>query len=382
VTALYASVGEVLTRYELDVDGAALARRESVALPQNVQYAWPHPSRRFFYVASSNRSGASPGNSHWLSAFRVDPASGALAPHGEALALAHRPVHMSLDVTGAHALVAYNLPAGISVHRIGDDGRIGAPVSPAGALDTGIFAHQVRAVPSNRQVILVTRGNDAAGGKPEDPGALKVYGYQEGVLSGQASVAPGKGYGFGPRHLDFHPTRPWAYVAIERQNQLQTFRLESGGLAAAPAYTKDTLADRGKLRPRQLVGAIHVHPNGKFVYVSNRSDNTVDHEGTKVFGGGENSIAVFAIDGESGEPTLIQHADPQSYHVRTFALDPSGKVLVAASISPMDVREAGRIVHVPAALSVFRVGADGRLAFVRKYDVETNGRMQWWAGIA
>ena len=43
------------------------------------------------------------------------------------------------------------------------------------------------------------------GGKPEEPGALKVFDYADGVLSNEVSVAPNGGYGFGPRHLDFHP---------------------------------------------------------------------------------------------------------------------------------------------------------------------------------
>jgi 6-phosphogluconolactonase len=67
--------------------------------------------------------------------------------------------------------------------------------------------------------------------------------------------------------------------------------------------------------------------------------------------------------------------------VRTFALDPSGKILVAASISPMQVREGPRVTNIPAALSVFRVGADGKLDFVRKYDIETGEKTQWWMGI-
>jgi hypothetical protein len=67
--------------------------------------------------------------------------------------------------------------------------------------------------------------------------------------------------------------------------------------------------------------------------------------------------------------------------VRTFTLDPGGRILVAANISPMQVREGTRVVNVPAALSVFRIGADGKLDFVRKYDVETNGKTQWWAGM-
>ena len=82
--ALYSCVGPVLTHYDVDVEAAALTKRASVTLPANVQYAWPHASRRYLYVASSSSApGTGPaGTEHHVSAFRIDPASGALAPHG------------------------------------------------------------------------------------------------------------------------------------------------------------------------------------------------------------------------------------------------------------------------------------------------------------
>ncbi len=147
------------------------------------------------------------------------------------------------------------------------------------------------------------------------------------------------------------------------------------------AFVREMLADRANLKPRQHGGTVHVHPNGRVVYLANRADWQVDYQGKKVFGGGENSIAVYSIDPATGEPTLIQHADTHSYHVRTFALDPTGKLMVAASIQPLAVREGTEVKTVPAALSVFRVGADGKLDFVRKYDVATNGKIHYWMGI-
>jgi 6-phosphogluconolactonase len=53
--ALYSAVGRDVTRYEVDVDAATLTRRETIRTLANVQYAWPHPSRRYLYVATSNR---------------------------------------------------------------------------------------------------------------------------------------------------------------------------------------------------------------------------------------------------------------------------------------------------------------------------------------
>lgn len=381
LTALYRSVGEELHHFDVDVEAAALTRRGTVRVPAGVQYVWPHPSRQYLYVASSDRGPGTTGDAHHLTAFRVDTATGALQPHGEPEPLPSRPIHMSLDRTGDFALTAYNLPSGVTVHRINRDGTIGPLVKPAAPLDTGIYGHQILATPDNRAVILVTRGNDAAGGTPEDPGALKVFRFADGVLSNLASVAPGDGYGFGPRHLDFHPTQPWVYVARERENKLDVYRLDGERLSAAPLFVKDTLGEPRNPRGRQAAGAVHVHPGGRFVYVANRASATVPFEGQAVFQGGENTIAVYAIDHGSGEPTMIQSSESRGYHVRTFALDASGRVMVAATIAPMNVRDGSSIVSVPACLSVFRVGSDGTLDFVRTYDVETGGKFQWWMGM-
>jgi 6-phosphogluconolactonase len=380
----YASVGSALTLYHVDVDNAALTRQSTVQLPANVQYAWPHPSAPFLYVASSDGGPGSAGikgDRHYLTALSIDPATGALAVHGPAAALPSRPIHMSLDRTGAHALTAYNNPSGVTVHRINADGTVGAEVKQQAALDGGVYGHQVLVAPANNAAILVTRGNDAAKGKPEDPGALKVYTFTDGKLANRASVAPDGGYGFGPRHLDFHPRLPLVYVSLERQNKLCVYRLAGDTLEPDAIFMKDTLAAPGKQITRQAASTVHVHPSGRFVYVGNRSSDTVEFAGRKVFLGGENSIAAFAVDQVTGEPTLIQSADVHGIHPRTFSLDPSGCMLVSAQIRPTLVRDGGGVRSVPANLTTFRVGADGKLTFVNAYDVDTGGAIQFWSGM-
>lgn len=379
----YASVGPALTLYHLDVDKAALARQGTVQLPANVQYAWPHPSAHFLYVASSSGGPGSAGvkgNEHYLSALRVD-ANGALQVYGRSAALRSRPIHMTLDRAGAYALVAYNNPSGVTVHRIEADGTVGEEVKQNASLDGGIYGHQIRVTPANNATVLVTRGNAAAAGKPEDPGALKVYGFKDGQLTNRASIAPNGGYGFGPRHLDFHPTLPLAYVSLETQNKLTVYRIRDDALEPEAISTKDILAEPGQAITRQAASTVHVHPNGRFVYVGNRASDTVEFEGKQVFPGGENSIAVFAIDPATGEPALIQSADVHGIHPRTFSLDPSSRMLVSAQIRPTLVREGAGVRSVPANLTTFRVGADGKLTFVNAYEVDTDGAMQFWSGM-
>jgi 6-phosphogluconolactonase len=371
----YASVGSALARYDLDVDGALLTAHETVTLPANVQYAWPHPSRRFLYVVSSSGGPGLAGDQHYASALAIDAATGALRPHGEPAALPSRPIHASVDRSGRFLLTAYNTPSNLTVHRIEADGRIGAPVAQPGDLDTGIYAHQILAAPGNRTVILVTRGNNAGDGRPEDPGAIKTFRFEDGVLTNLASIAPGNGLGFGPRHLDFHPEKPWAFVSVERQNKLFVYALDDeSGLARAPLFVKETLADPKTAVP-QGTGPIHVHPNGKFVYLTNRTFPASGPGARKLAPGGENSVAVFAIDQTTGEPTLVQNLDGRGIQLRTFGIDPSGRVLVVASI----LSAADGLL--PAGITVMRVGADGRLTFVRKYDVDVGNAQQFWSGM-
>lgn len=383
-TVLYASVGPELTLYDIDVEGATLIKRGSVRVPANIQYVWPHASRQYLYVTSSDSAsgiGGVVGKNHHASAFRIDPATGALTPHGSPVLLPSRPIHNATDRKSEYLLTAYNNPSAVTVHRINRDGTIGAEVKQPAPIDAGIFAHQVMVTPDNRLVIIVTRGNDAAKGKPEDPGALKIYQLKDGILSNGATVAPNRGLGFGVRHLDFHPSRPWVYVSNERENKMELFRLEADKLSPAPLFVKELLAEPKNVRPRQLGGAVHVHPNGRYVYGINRCDNQVSFEGRQVYGGGENSLVVFAIDQATGEPTAIQRIDTQGYHPRTFHIDPSGRMLVAAHIISMPVREGANVVTVPANMSVFRVGDDGKLTYQRKYDVDVGKVFQWWMGM-
>src|SRR5260370_2400419 len=115
--------------------------------------------------------------------------------------------------------MAYKEPSNVTVHRIKSDGTIGDLVSQPAKLDAGIYGHQIRTTPGNQTAIFVTRGNNADGAKPEDPGALKLYGFKSGMLTNIASIAPGSGPGtclcFVPRHLDFHPVQPSVYVSID-----------------------------------------------------------------------------------------------------------------------------------------------------------------------
>lgn len=362
--ALYASVGEELITFSVDPERATLTRQSSMKLPGFVQEAWASPTSPFLYVAWSNGgtsytgSGVTPvGDKHGVTALRVD-GSGALHAEGAAGALRSRPIHITGDLPGRHLLVAFNDPSGISVHNINSDGTVGSEVPEPGGLDVGIYAHQVRVLPGNRGVILVTRGNQPTSTTREDPGAVKVFGYDNGKLSNGISIAPSKGLGFRSRHLDFHPTGPWVFLTLESQNQLEVFRRTGDTLNPEPLFSKSTLANGGGLTPGQTTSTVHVHPNGQFVYVANRGATPAN----------SNEIAVFRINQQTGEPSLIQNIDTHGFTPRTFSLDPSGRILVVGN-------------QTSASLSVFRIRTDGMLDYVNRYDVAVGRKPLWWTGL-
>jgi 6-phosphogluconolactonase len=381
--ALYANVGANLTHYDVDVDGAELIKRETVTLPAGVQYAWPHASKRYLYVASSSSapSYGPQGTDHHVTAFAIDPASGALTQHGAPIRLPTRPIHISTDIPSEYMLVAFNNPSAVRVYRINKDFTPGEEVQQPGPIDAGIFAHQVRTTPDNRLAILVTRGNEGTPTKAEDPGALKVFDYKNGLLTNEVSIAPNGGKEFGPRHLDFHPSKPWMYVSVETQNKMYTYLMEEGRINPEIAFRAETLAEPKNIRARQAAGTVHVHPNGRFLYGANRAEATAEFQGKQVFKGGENSIVAYAINQSTGEPTLIQHIETQKIHPRTFHIDPSGRLLVAEHNAPLAVRDGDTITTVPAGLSVFRIGDDGKLTFARKYDVDVGDKTMFWMGM-
>ena len=372
--AVYASVGEELIQLTADVPHATLRRQSSLMLPGFVQEAWASPSTPFLYVAwsnggaSYNGTGMTPiGDMHGITAFRVD-STGGLHAQGAPASLRSRPIYITGDRSSRYLLVAYNDPSGISVHAINADGTIGAEVPQPGSLDVGIYGHAVRVLPANDAVVLVTRGNEPTSSTREDPGALKVFRFRDGKLANVASIAPAGGMGFRSRHLDVHPTRPWAFLTLEAQNRLEVFGIANGTLTTAPLFSKATLGDGTGVKAGQTASGIHVHPNGQYVYVANRGAAGVE---------GANNIAVFRIDQQTGEPTLIQNIDTHGSTPRTFFVDPSGRMLVVGNQTSTAVA-AGM---VPANLAVFRIGTDGRLDFVQTYDVAVGRKPLWWTGL-
>ncbi len=176
-TVYYASVGPALTLYDVDVDNAALTRRTTVTLPANIQYAWPHPSRRFSLCGvEQRRPGHRRRQAFCQRAYRSIRRPARCGSHGDPAALPSRPIHTTRR---CQRRVFAASPTTI---RATSPFIASAPTARSARRDRA--AEQARTPASTRirsasrpataPSMLVTRGNNAGDGKPEDPGAIKT----------------------------------------------------------------------------------------------------------------------------------------------------------------------------------------------------------------
>ena len=353
-TYVAAAIGSSLRVFVFDPRTGALEQRRASDVRTDIHYAAMHPGRKYLYVAVSDRAQV-----NLVYVFGVDATTGALTQLGEPFSLPAtlgRAVHITVDPAGRYLLTANNLTESVGVLRLSPDGGIGEVVAQPELPKLGFLVHQIRVDPTNRWVFVPVRGND---GVPERIGRLHVFSFVDGVLTAHRTIDYEAG--IGPRHLDFHPTRPWLYVLTERGNQLITYKHDAGALTEL--FRTTTLRDRSFTFPAQRAGAIHVHPNGRWVYVTNRNVEA-----------GENTIAFFEIDAQTGEPARIRHVDSHGFEPRTFTLDPTANVLIVANMMNVDA--------VPPNLSIFRLANDGTLTFVRSYEPPGGGPIPWVGHLA
>jgi 6-phosphogluconolactonase len=251
-----------------------------------------------------------------ISSFRIDRASGRLAPQGT-IAAEHAPTFLAPDRTGRFLLSAYYQGGGAAVHPLAEDGAVGAP--PVDRLATAIGAHAIQTDPSNRFAFVphIARLNDnVLEPQRENPGPNMILQFRFDSHTGRLTpnspprVQPAER--LGPRHYCFHPTLDLAYFSNEQGCSVTGYRLDPATGTLSAAQTISTLPDG--YAERNTCSQIHLTPSGQFLYVANR---------------GHNSIAGFAVDSATGRLTSIGHA-PTEAVPSAFGLDPAGRFVVAA----------------------------------------------------
>jgi 6-phosphogluconolactonase len=298
--------------YSFDPKNGRLALLDRAADTADVSFLAFAPGGRFLY-ATSEIPGANHRSAGAVSAFAVQPKTVKLLFLNQVSSHDDNPTHITLDRSGKYALVSNYTPGSVAVFPMLDDGRLveasafaqhkGSSVNPT--RQEGPHAHATVLSPDNRFAIVADLGLDQ----------LLVYRFdaQKGRLGTDPRIvktAPGAG----PRHLVFHPNGKFLYVINELQSTVVVYSYD------APMGTFRELQTISTL-PKEFAGnntaaEIDIHPSGKFLYASNRGDD---------------SIAVFRVDPKRGTLTMVEIDATHGKTPSNFAFDPTGSWLLVAN---------------------------------------------------
>jgi 6-phosphogluconolactonase len=289
--------GAPVTVLRMDPDSGALTPVGSVDAGKNPTFLAFNPARFVLHAVNEAYDG-----SDAVATLRVAPEDGGLTPLGAVDSAGVGPAHVSVDATGAWALAANYGGGTIAVFPVLGDGSLGAA---AAVRDLGADAnpHQLIVDPSNTRVLAVNRGRDDVLVYPFDAGT--------GALGEPVTVA--RPPGSGPRHLAFHPDGAHAYLLAQDADAVTAF-------AWSPDAGLQALQTLSSLPPgfagENDAAEIEVHPDGRFVYASNR---------------GHDSVAVFTVDAGSGTLASAGHVPSGGATPWCFDVDPGGRFLLVAN---------------------------------------------------
>ena len=308
-TTKTASKGIYSFRY--DANSGKLTPSGVAAETQDPSWVAIHPTGKFLY--SVNESG----KNSMVSAFSLDAHSGKLTLLNQVPALGEDPCYLSFDRTGKYVLVANYTSGNVVVFPIGADGKLRAATAnvrdqgmlgPNKERQEGPHAHWIETSAGNRYAYVSDLGLDkiliykfdSARGKLVSPDAKQPDAFS-------APLPPGAG----PRHVAFSREGEFMYVLGEVQSSVTVFAND----AREKYRAIQTISALPKgFSGRNDAAEIVMHPNGKFLYTSNR---------------GHESIALFHIDPATGKLTAAGDFSIEGKEPRHFAVDPSGNFLLA-----------------------------------------------------
>jgi 6-phosphogluconolactonase len=304
---------ESIFAFRLNEDTGELTPALAVKGGENPSFLAVSPDRKHLYAVNETteyegqKSGA-------VSAFAIDQQTGNLTFLNKQPSLGGAPCYISLDQKNNLALVANYVGGNVTAYPLQADGRLGASSDmdqhqgkgPKKQQD-GPHAHCIIPDPAHRFALAVDLGIDQIIGYSIEKGTGQLTRQEEPAFTAKA--------GAGPRHLTFHPAKKqFAYVINELNATLTALSYNAATGRFTEVETVSTLP--ADYKGENSCADLHVSPDGKFLYGSNR---------------GHNSIVVFAIDQNTNQLTLVQHQPVQGNWPRNFGFSPSGRTLLVAN---------------------------------------------------
>ncbi len=264
---------------------------------------------KYLYAVNEN-GGKKPGG---VSAFVFDNKTGALKLLNQQTTSGDHPCYIATDKAGRWVFTGNYTGGNLSAFPLMPDGSLGKLAQLINHKGKGAtprqdkpHVHSTIFTPDQKHLLVPDLGLDK----------IMIYEFNPGS---KQPLKPAKipsfrvADGHGPRHLSFHPTNPFVYVIEELSGTVTAFKYKGIHFTAIQTISS---------HPENYNGAIgsadiHISPDGKFLYATNRGD--------------ANSIAVFAIDQSSGKLTLKDVVSTLGKHPRNFTIEPTGKFVLVAN---------------------------------------------------
>ncbi|MBV8083891.1 MAG: lactonase family protein, partial [Chloroflexi bacterium] len=305
---------EGISVFHLDEESGALRHIQGVRGLRNPTYLALHPTLPILYAAERETTAWGPVETiaGAISSFAVS-SEGTLSPLGREPAPAGG-TYISFHPSGSHLFSAMPGAEGVCAFPVRPDGALQPPSALVQHKGRGVntitlerpFPHSIRPDIPGRRVFSCDMGLDR----------LMVYDFD--ASTGRLEPAPHPyaqlSSGAGPRHLWVHPSNRFVYTVNEISATVSAFAYDPETSALRIVETLRTCPDdfTGHNSGAQIV----VHPNGRFMYSSNR---------------GHNSIAIYSLDEDTGRPRLLGLEPTQGDTPRNFNIDASGRFLVVAN---------------------------------------------------
>lgn len=316
----------------------------------NPSYLAVSPDRKYVYAVSEMNNG---GNGGIVFSYTFDASTGIMQPINNQPSGGDDPCYVAVDITGQW-VVAGNYSSGSLKVMKSDNGSLQESdrvfthegSGPNSERQEKAHVHSTFFSPNQRFVYVPDLGIDK----------IVTYGFdaKTGAMKrvSDVSVEPGGG----PRHIEFHPNGRYAYVMEELKGRVSVFRAEAGSGKLTKIQSALSTADGF----RGFAGSadIHISKDGRFLYASNRGD--------------ANDIAIFAVNSQTGMIKRIANQPVLGIAPRNFAIDPTGRYLLAANMNSDQIvvfardektgklTDTGKRINVPTPVCLKFVAKNGK----------------------
>ena len=352
-------------RSRLEVATGKLSPAELAIEAKDPAFLAVHPKGDSLYaIDESSDPNRTPATG--LTAYALDKKTGVLRLLNQQTSGDNAPCHLTVDHDGKSLLVAHYGGGSSSIVTLDSDGRLGALGSVI--KHTGSSVNPARQESPHAHAIVVSPDNRFA--FVPDLGIDRVVAYQldasHTTLTAKPSASVALPPGSGPRHLAFHPSAHFAYVISELLCTMTAFNYTAANGTLSPIQSVSTLPPGESIPKGTSTAEVQVHPNGRFLYGSNR---------------GHDTLVVYAIDEKTGQLTYVENVPTRGKTPRHFALDPTGAWLLAenqdsgtVAVFRIDQKSGrltptGPLVNVPAPVCAVFVPVRCSLTSLKRHSV-------------